>query len=46
MLGLQWTPQQIFTAGAIPAACAAAAVLLSLRLRGVASPYRTQSRSA
>jgi AAHS family 4-hydroxybenzoate transporter-like MFS transporter len=40
MLAVQWTPQQIFTAGAIPAACAAVAVVLSLRLNGAGSPYR------
>jgi AAHS family 4-hydroxybenzoate transporter-like MFS transporter len=42
MLSLQWTPQQIFTAGAAPAACAAVAVLLSLKLHGDRSPYRPQ----
>jgi AAHS family 4-hydroxybenzoate transporter-like MFS transporter len=41
MLGLQWTPQQIFTAGAVPAACAGIAVLVSLGLQRAASPYRT-----
>jgi AAHS family 4-hydroxybenzoate transporter-like MFS transporter len=40
MLAVQWTPQQIFTAGAIPAACAAAAVVVSLRVNGARSPYR------
>jgi AAHS family 4-hydroxybenzoate transporter-like MFS transporter len=40
MLGLQWTPQQIFTAGAVPAACALLAVLTSLRVHGEASPFR------
>jgi AAHS family 4-hydroxybenzoate transporter-like MFS transporter len=40
MLSLAWTPQQIFMAGAIPALCAAAAVILSGRLQGSASPYR------
>jgi MFS transporter, AAHS family, 4-hydroxybenzoate transporter len=43
MLSLQWTPQQIFTSGAIPAACALAAVLASLRLHGAGSPYRPVS---
>ena len=42
MLGVQWTPQQIFTAGAVPAACAAIAVIVSLRLHREASPYRPQ----
>lgn len=41
MLGLAWTPQQIFTAGAVPAACAGLAVLASLRLQRADSPYRT-----
>lgn len=40
MLSLAWTPQQIFTAGAVPAACAALAVVASLRLSGPAGPYR------
>jgi AAHS family 4-hydroxybenzoate transporter-like MFS transporter len=40
MLSLQWTPQQIFMAGALPAAVAAAAVLVSARAQGAASPFR------
>lgn len=41
MLSLQWTQQQIFMAGAIPAFCAAAAVVVSGRLQGRASPFRS-----
>jgi AAHS family 4-hydroxybenzoate transporter-like MFS transporter len=33
MLKLDWSPREIFLAGAIPALCAAAATFLSLRLR-------------
>ena len=40
MLAAQWTPQQIFMAGAVPALCAAAAVLASAKLQGSASPFR------
>jgi AAHS family 4-hydroxybenzoate transporter-like MFS transporter len=40
MLAAQWTPQQIFMAGAVPALCAAAAVLASAQLQGSASPFR------
>ncbi|MSO82796.1 MAG: MFS transporter [Acidobacteria bacterium] len=42
MLSVQWTPQQIFMAGAIPAFCAAAAVVVSGRLQGSASPFRPE----
>jgi AAHS family 4-hydroxybenzoate transporter-like MFS transporter len=40
MLAAQWTPQQIFMAGAVPALCAAAAVIASVKLLGHASPFR------
>jgi AAHS family 4-hydroxybenzoate transporter-like MFS transporter len=40
MLAAQWTPQQIFMAGAVPALCAAAAVIASVKLLGSASPFR------
>jgi AAHS family 4-hydroxybenzoate transporter-like MFS transporter len=40
MLQLQWTPRQIFLAGAVPALVSAATVILSGRLQGKASPYR------
>jgi AAHS family 4-hydroxybenzoate transporter-like MFS transporter len=46
MLSMQWTPQQIFMAGAIPALCAAAAVLASAPLRGHASPFRPDMQTA
>ena len=40
MLQMQWTPREIFLAGALPACIAAATVILSGRLQGKASPYR------
>jgi AAHS family 4-hydroxybenzoate transporter-like MFS transporter len=40
MLSAGWKPQQIFLAGAIPALCAAAAVLLTTRLQGATNAYR------
>jgi AAHS family 4-hydroxybenzoate transporter-like MFS transporter len=40
MLGMQWTPPEIFRAGAIPALCAMAAVIASNYLQGRQSPYR------
>jgi MFS transporter, AAHS family, 4-hydroxybenzoate transporter len=40
MLAMQWTPQQIFQAGAVPAFIAAASVIVSNRLMGRRSPYR------
>jgi AAHS family 4-hydroxybenzoate transporter-like MFS transporter len=46
MLAAQWTPQQIFMAGAIPALCAAAAVIASVKLLGSASPFRPEESSA
>jgi AAHS family 4-hydroxybenzoate transporter-like MFS transporter len=42
MLSLQWTPQQIFMAGAVPALCAAVAVMISGKLQGKASPFRPE----
>jgi AAHS family 4-hydroxybenzoate transporter-like MFS transporter len=45
MLAAQWTPQQIFMAGAVPALCAAAAVLASGKLQGSASPFRPEESS-
>jgi AAHS family 4-hydroxybenzoate transporter-like MFS transporter len=42
MLAAQWTPQQIFMAGAVPALCAAAAVIASGRLQGSASPFHPE----
>jgi AAHS family 4-hydroxybenzoate transporter-like MFS transporter len=41
MLSLEWSPQQIFLAGALPALIAAVAVLLSNRLRGNETAYRS-----
>ena len=41
MLSLDWSPQQIFLAGAIPALIAAVAVMLSNRLRGNATAFRS-----
>jgi AAHS family 4-hydroxybenzoate transporter-like MFS transporter len=46
MLAAQWTPQQIFMAGAVPALCAAAAVIASVKLLGNASPFRPEEGSA
>jgi AAHS family 4-hydroxybenzoate transporter-like MFS transporter len=46
MLGLQWTPREIFLAGALPAFVAAATVILSGRLQGKASPYHGDARVA
>jgi AAHS family 4-hydroxybenzoate transporter-like MFS transporter len=46
MLSLQWTPQQIFMSGAIPAVCAAVAVLVSGRLQGRFSPFRPDTEVA
>jgi AAHS family 4-hydroxybenzoate transporter-like MFS transporter len=42
MLAAKWTPQQIFMAGAVPALCAAAAVIASARLQGSNSPFRPE----
>ena len=46
MLAARWTPQQIFMAGAVPALCAAAAVLASAKLQGSASPFRPEEESS
>jgi AAHS family 4-hydroxybenzoate transporter-like MFS transporter len=46
MLSMQWTPQQIFMAGAVPAICAAAAVLVSGYLQGRVSPFRPATEMA
>jgi MFS transporter, AAHS family, 4-hydroxybenzoate transporter len=46
MLSMQWTPQQIFMAGAIPAICAACAVLASGYLQGHVSPFRPATELA
>jgi AAHS family 4-hydroxybenzoate transporter-like MFS transporter len=42
LVAMQWGPQQIFTAGIVPAMIAAAAVVLSTSMRGTASAYRVQ----
>jgi len=46
MLSLQWTPQQIFLAGTIPAFVAVGAILVSGQLQGDASPYRPPAESS
>ena len=46
MLGLQWTPQQIFMAGAVPALIAGLAVIASGQLLGKNSPFRPEVDSA
>jgi AAHS family 4-hydroxybenzoate transporter-like MFS transporter len=46
MLSMQWTPQQIFMAGAAPAICAAIAVIVSGALQGRASPFRPDAETA
>jgi MFS transporter, AAHS family, 4-hydroxybenzoate transporter len=46
MLSLQWTPQQIFLAGAVPAVCAAAAVVASGYLQGRTSPFHPDTEPA
>lgn len=46
MLGLQWTPPEIFRAGAVPALCAIAAVIASNYLQGQRSPYRPEAAPA
>jgi AAHS family 4-hydroxybenzoate transporter-like MFS transporter len=43
MLGLQWTAQQIFQAGAVPACIAAAVVALSPIVMRRPSPYRPEA---
>jgi AAHS family 4-hydroxybenzoate transporter-like MFS transporter len=42
LVALQWGPQEIFTAGIVPAIIAAAAVVLSTSMRSTASAYRVQ----
>lgn len=42
MLSLEWSPQQIFLAGALPALIAAVAVMLSNRIRGNGTAYRSE----
>jgi len=44
MLQMQWTPREIFLAGAVPALIAAATVILSGWLQGRASPYRSEAQ--
>jgi MFS transporter, AAHS family, 4-hydroxybenzoate transporter len=44
MLQMHWTPREIFLAGAVPALIAAATVILSGRLQGRASPYRSEAQ--
>jgi AAHS family 4-hydroxybenzoate transporter-like MFS transporter len=39
MLSMDWRPRQIFLTGAVPALCAAAAILASNRLRGNSKTY-------
>jgi AAHS family 4-hydroxybenzoate transporter-like MFS transporter len=46
MLAMQWTPQQIFRAGAVPAIIAAAAVVISSVVQGRRSPYRPETAPA
>jgi AAHS family 4-hydroxybenzoate transporter-like MFS transporter len=43
MLQLHWTPREIFLAGAVPALLSAVAVVVSGRLQGRASPYRSEA---
>jgi AAHS family 4-hydroxybenzoate transporter-like MFS transporter len=42
MLSLEWSPQQIVLAGALPALIAAVAVMLSNRIRGNGTAYRSE----
>ncbi|OFW07648.1 MAG: hypothetical protein A3I61_17840 [Acidobacteria bacterium RIFCSPLOWO2_02_FULL_68_18] len=46
MLSMQWTPQQIFMAGAVPAVCAGAAIAASGYLQGRTSPFRPEAAQA
>jgi MFS transporter, AAHS family, 4-hydroxybenzoate transporter len=41
MLSIGWHPRQILLAGAIPALCAAVSILVTSRLRGSSSAYRS-----
>jgi AAHS family 4-hydroxybenzoate transporter-like MFS transporter len=43
MLSMNWTPQQIFMTGAVPALCAAAAVFISGHWQGSNSPFRPEA---
>jgi AAHS family 4-hydroxybenzoate transporter-like MFS transporter len=43
MLAMQWTPQQIFQAGAVPALIAAATVIISRQLMGRSSPFLAET---
>jgi AAHS family 4-hydroxybenzoate transporter-like MFS transporter len=43
MLELRWTPREIFLAGAVPALLSAVTVIVSGRLQGKASPYRSEA---
>ena len=43
MLSLEWSPQQIFLAGALPAFIAAVAVMLSIRIPGNGTAYSSGS---
>jgi MFS transporter, AAHS family, 4-hydroxybenzoate transporter len=42
LLSMGWHPRQIFLAGAVPALCAALAIMGTGRLRGNASAYRSE----
>jgi AAHS family 4-hydroxybenzoate transporter-like MFS transporter len=46
MLSMQWTPQQIFMAGSIPALIAGLAVLVSNQVQGRMSPYKPETAPA
>jgi MFS transporter, AAHS family, 4-hydroxybenzoate transporter len=44
MLELEWTPREIFLAGAVPALISAATVVVSGWLQGRKSPYRSEAQ--
>lgn len=44
MLALQWTPQEIFRAGAVPAACAAVTLGLTTLLAGSSNPFVSRAQ--
>jgi AAHS family 4-hydroxybenzoate transporter-like MFS transporter len=44
MLKAQWTPREIFLAGAVPAVVSAVTVIVSGWLQGRASPYRSEAQ--
>jgi len=46
MLELRWTPREIFLAGAVPALISTVTVIVSGRLQGKASPYRSEAQPA